>query len=117
MAYLLACAERFIQETHPTLNSPGVWAELRRNATFVIAHPNSWDGRQQSKLMQAATHGGLIDGSSKACERIIFVSEGEASLHHCLRTGMIPKVREAWPSASEMMFNWYVFDSYSRDLL
>ncbi|KAF7362767.1 hypothetical protein MVEN_00626400 [Mycena venus] len=54
---------------------------------FVIAHPNGWEGKQQSQMREAAVMAGLIP-ESDAGERLRFVTEGEASLHFCIQNGL-----------------------------
>ena len=93
MKYLLSCAESFIRDSHPTANTS--WRSLRKHAAFVIGHPNGWEGAQQEKLRQAAIIGGLVPDTPEGRTRIEFVSEGEASLHYCLRGGVVNKVYES----------------------
>lgn len=85
LAYLLSCAENFIQETHPAFSAQDVWEILRLTAKLVITHPDSWNFTQRSILTQAAVHAGIIGSSSIEREQIIFVPEGEADLYYCLR--------------------------------
>ncbi|KAM6497405.1 hypothetical protein JOM56_007878 [Amanita muscaria] len=59
------------------------WNSVGKNIYFVLSHPNGWEGKQQSQMRKAAIAAGLVD-ESEASERILFVSEGEASLHFCL---------------------------------
>jgi hypothetical protein len=54
------------------------------NIDFILSHPNGWEGQQQSEMRCAAINAGLVN-ASEALERISFVTEGEASLHFCLR--------------------------------
>lgn len=91
-SYLLGCTEGFIRDTHSI--DLMVWKELMRSAVFVLSHPNGWEGSQQSKLRRAAILGGLIPDSPEGRSRVKFVTEGEASLHHCLRGGLLQKVRK-----------------------
>ena len=92
LAYLMSCAEKFIRDTHPVVSAPESWNELRRTATFVLSHPNGWEGPHQSKLRQAAVMARLVPDTADGHSRIIFVSEGEASLHYCLRGGFVEGV-------------------------
>lgn len=87
LAYLMTCAEKFIRDTYPIVSTPESWSELRRTATFVLSHPNGWEGPHQSKLRQAVIMARFVPDSADSHSRIIFVSEGEASLHYCLRGG------------------------------
>ena len=90
MAYLLKCAESFIRDSHPTANT--AWRGLKNKASFIIGHPNGWEGAQQAKLRQAAILGGLVPDTAEGKARIAFVSEGEASLHYCMGGGAVNQV-------------------------
>ena len=90
MAYIMACTEKFIQETHPNIVSS--WPTLRQKAEFVITHPNGWQGTQQAKLRKSAIIGGLIPDTTEGKARVTFVSEGEASLHYCIGEGLVGRV-------------------------
>ena len=89
-AYLFKCTEQFIQDTHPTLKA--TWSEWVKGAVFIIAHPNGWEGQQQTGLRNAAILGGLVPDTAEGRGRVIFVSEGEASLHYCIKGGFVDKV-------------------------
>lgn len=93
MRYLFTCAEKFICETHPTVARS--WSDLKKTGsiTFVIAHPNGWEGAQQAKLRRSAVMGGLVPDTPDGRSRVSFVTEGEASLHFCIRGGFIDDVR------------------------
>ena len=92
MEYMMLCAELFIRDTHPVVSSDASWQELRRSAIFIISHPNGWEGPQQIKLRHCAVMSKLIPDSPEGRSRIHFVSEGEASLHYCLRGGFVDGV-------------------------
>lgn len=42
--------------------------------------------------MRAAVYAGLVDDTTSSSEQVVFVREGEASLHYCLRGETNPKV-------------------------
>ena len=88
--YLFTCASQFIQETHPYLRAS--WSDLCLSAKFILTHPNSWDGKQQDLMRKAAVKAGLVPDTPQGKSRIIFVAEGEASLHYCVRGGFIDDV-------------------------
>lgn len=90
LKYLMCCAEKFIKDAHPTVRN--AWPALRNNAAFVLAHPNSWGGVQQAKLRHAAIIAGLIPDSQEGRSRVHFVTEGEASLHYCVRGDFLDTV-------------------------
>ena len=89
--YLNSCAETFIKDSHLTVARS--WEELRKSVTYVIAHPNGWEGPQQTKLRRAAIGAGLVPDTQEGRTRVVFVSEGEASLHYCIKGGFIDDVR------------------------
>ncbi|KAJ6592474.1 hypothetical protein B0H19DRAFT_1245347 [Mycena capillaripes] len=86
LRYLFDCAKTFIEETHP--NGHALWVSLQHNIQFVMAHPNGWEGKQQSQMRDAAVVAGLIPNSDAGHERLRFVTEGEASLHFCIQNGL-----------------------------
>ncbi|KAF8885943.1 hypothetical protein BD779DRAFT_1441940 [Infundibulicybe gibba] len=85
MRYLHHCAKIYIQDTHP--GGIALWESLANNANFVLSHPNGWEGAQQVQMRRAAILGGLVSNED-AGARIRFVTEGEASLHFCVRNGL-----------------------------
>ena len=90
LAYLVSCVKSSLLDTRPTLRD--TVPELLDNATFIIAHPNGWEGVHQTKLRNAAIYAKLIPDTPEGRSRVIFVSEGEASLHFCLKGGHIENV-------------------------
>lgn len=87
LAYLFSCARRFITETH--LNGMSVWSSVEKRIDFVLSHPNGWEGSQQAKMRQAAVKAGLVPDTQTGRARIHFVTEGEASLHYCINSGLV----------------------------
>jgi len=57
---------------------------LESQAEIVLTHPNGWEGQQQALMRSAAIHGGLIPDTPIGHARVLFVTEGEASLHYCV---------------------------------
>ena len=86
LRYLYQCARNFIEETHA--NGADLWSSLEDRIEFVLSHPNGWEGAQQSKMRTAAVQAGLISGD-QSHSHLSFVTEGEASLHFCLQSGLI----------------------------
>ncbi|KAI8977711.1 hypothetical protein BD414DRAFT_538976 [Trametes punicea] len=86
MRYLFACTERYITQTHA--NGESLWSSVKDRFEFVLSHPNGWEGLQQGKMRQAALMAGLIPDTPGGHERVHFVTEGEASLHFCIRSGL-----------------------------
>ncbi|KAI0367126.1 hypothetical protein BV20DRAFT_1055106 [Pilatotrama ljubarskyi] len=84
--YLFACTQRYICETHA--NGESLWASVKDRIQFVLSHPNGWEGLQQGKMRQAAVMAGLVPDTPEGHARVHFVTEGEASLHFCIRSGL-----------------------------
>lgn len=51
-----------------------------------------WEGSQQAKLRRATIFGKLVPDTVEGKARVTFVSEGEASLHFCVREGLVIRV-------------------------
>lgn len=92
LGYLFACARKYIQESHA--GGKILWESLEDRIDFVLSHPNGWEGVQQTKMRGAAIHAGLIPDTESGRSRIHFVTEGEASLHFCLDSGLTSEVKE-----------------------
>ncbi|KAI0704710.1 hypothetical protein C8Q76DRAFT_820418 [Earliella scabrosa] len=90
LLYLLSCTRRFVAETHA--NGESLWASVQTRMEFVLSHPNGWGGPQQAKMRQAAVLAGLISDDALGHARITFVTEGEASLNFCIRSGLTADV-------------------------
>ncbi|RDX46327.1 hypothetical protein OH76DRAFT_1485574 [Lentinus brumalis] len=86
LSYLFSCARRFICETHGSGDT--LWQSVEHQMDFVLSHPNGWGGLQQGKMRQAAVLGGLVPDTAAGHDRVHFVTEGEASLHFCIQSGL-----------------------------
>lgn len=84
--YLYDCSKRYITETHA--NGDSLWKSVEKNIDFVFTHPNGWEGAQQALMRDAAVAAGLVVDDGEGRGRISFVSEGEASLHYCIKSGL-----------------------------
>jgi hypothetical protein len=82
LRYLYQCARTYIQETHTSGSE--LFSSLEGRAEIVLTHPNGWEGPQQALMRSAAIHGGLIPDTPAGHARVLFVTEGEASLHYCI---------------------------------
>ncbi|KAI0738318.1 hypothetical protein C8Q80DRAFT_1275832 [Daedaleopsis nitida] len=87
LKYMFSCARTYISENHA--NGEALWLEVQDAVEFVLTHPNGWEGLQQSKMRDAAILAGLIPDTDAGRARVRFVSEGEASLHFCVQSGLI----------------------------
>ena len=87
LAYLVSCVKSSLPDNHPTLRD--TVPELLDSATSIIAHPNGWEGVHQTKLRNAAIYTELIPATPEGRSRVMFVSEGEASLHFCIHDGIV----------------------------
>ncbi|KAJ2917710.1 hypothetical protein MD484_g2727, partial [Candolleomyces efflorescens] len=84
MKYLHQCAKIYISDTHGNM----LWRSLENEIVYVLTHPNGWEGRQQATMRQAAILAGFIPDTVEGRSRVLFVTEGEASLHFCLTNGL-----------------------------
>ncbi|KAG6330080.1 hypothetical protein ID866_9008, partial [Astraeus odoratus] len=88
--YLFRCTRSFIIDTHA--NGEALWRAVDHAIEFVLSHPNGWEGAQQTKMRRAAVYGGLVPDTDEGRSRIRFVTEGEASLHACVQSGLAADV-------------------------
>ena len=83
LRYLHQCAWTFIEETHA--NGVELCHSLKE---FVLTYPNGWEGAQQSVMRTAAVQAGLIPDNEDGHSHLSFLTEGEASLHFCVQSGL-----------------------------
>jgi len=81
MKYLYDHAKSFFISS--SVDGQRIWNKLGNNAVIVLATPNSWDVVEQGFLKEAAIAAGLFPGTFSQ-SRLLFVTEGEASVHHVL---------------------------------
>ncbi|KAI0318140.1 hypothetical protein OF83DRAFT_1171352 [Amylostereum chailletii] len=89
-AYLYERARAFITETHASGDL--MWKSLENDIDVVLSHPNGWEGPQQATMRKAAVKAGLVPDTRDGHDRIKFVSEGEASFHFCVTSGLLADV-------------------------
>jgi len=94
LRYLLHCAASYIQDTYP--NGPTIWTTLKDDVHFVLSHPNGWEGKEQSQMRLAAVKAGLVPDTPSGHSRLVFVTEGEASLHFTIESGALSQTMEVW---------------------
>ncbi|KIO22622.1 hypothetical protein M407DRAFT_79043 [Tulasnella calospora MUT 4182] len=82
LKYMYDCVRDHIINTH--VNGNRLWSSLHGKAHFVLSHPNGWGSYQQGRMREAAIRGGLVPNTPEGCERVEFVTEGEASFHWCI---------------------------------
>ncbi|KAJ3815434.1 hypothetical protein F5876DRAFT_85802 [Lentinula aff. lateritia] len=87
LRYLFLCCRTFIEETLLP-DGKSFWESVKDRIVFVLSHPNGWEGRQQSSMRRAVVLAGLAPDSPEGQNRILFVTEGEASLHFCINNGL-----------------------------
>lgn len=90
LGYLYTCTKSFITDTHA--NGSALWASVEHDIQFVLSHPNGWEGPQQTRMRKAAVYGRLVPDTDEGRARIRFVTEGEASLHACVLSGLAADV-------------------------
>ncbi|KAI0086044.1 hypothetical protein BDY19DRAFT_376420 [Irpex rosettiformis] len=98
LKYLFDCTHQYITETHP--NGSSLWSSVADQIEVVLSHPNGWEGAQQSQMRRAAIKAGIVPNTPVGHQRVHFVTEGEASLHYCLDSGL---ATEAVKSGSSVM--------------
>ncbi|KAG6807676.1 hypothetical protein H0H93_001245, partial [Arthromyces matolae] len=86
LRYLYNCARSYIRETHA--NGARLWESFDDRIEFVLTHPNGWEGAQQALMRKAAIIAGLVPDTLAGRSRVRFVTEGEASLHFCIQSGL-----------------------------
>jgi len=109
LAYLHTCTRSFITDTHA--NGASLWTSVEADIQLVLSHPNGWEGPQQTRMRNAAVYGKLVPDTDAGRARIRFVTEGEASLHACVLSGLAADVLSVWTSylAGSWMFISYRF--------
>jgi len=95
LGYLMDCTEKYIKDSNITVTD-GVWSTLCHDLILVLAHPNGWAGAQQQQMRRSVALAGIIPATSSGHDRIFFVTEGEASLHYCVRGTVIDGTREGF---------------------
>ena len=65
-----------------------LWESFGDEIYFVLTHPNGYEGPQQTIMRSAAVRGGLVPDDAAAEKRVSLVTEGEASLHYCIQSGL-----------------------------
>ncbi|KAF9047815.1 hypothetical protein BJ165DRAFT_1344346 [Panaeolus papilionaceus] len=86
LRYLHKCARTYIEERHP--KGSDLWKALEPTAEYVLTHPNGWEGGQQNLMRRAAINAELITDDTEGRSRLSFLTEGEASLHFCVQSGL-----------------------------
>ncbi|KAG2073742.1 hypothetical protein BDR04DRAFT_1127075 [Suillus decipiens] len=86
MHYLHQCATKYIEESQA--NGADMLRSVEHTTEFVLSHPNGWEGPQQTQIRNAAIMAGLVPDTPEGRSRIHLVTEGEASLHYCLGSGL-----------------------------
>lgn len=84
LKYLNDCAKQWIKETHPGIGT-SIWEGPEIH--YILSHPNGWEGPQQAVMKQAANKAGLVTPEGR--NKITFITEGEASLNHCIEKGLM----------------------------
>ncbi|KDR67667.1 hypothetical protein GALMADRAFT_257920 [Galerina marginata CBS 339.88] len=86
LRYMQRCAKDYIIDAHGS----ELWTSVEKDRIdYVLSHPNGWEGKQQSTMREAAIQACLISDSTDDHERIVFITEGEASLHFAAHDGVL----------------------------
>ncbi|TFK20835.1 hypothetical protein FA15DRAFT_707737 [Coprinopsis marcescibilis] len=86
LRYLFVCTKTYITETHASGET--IWDSLIGNIDLVLTHPNGWEGSQQMQMRKAAVQAGIFSSTEEGSQRLLFATEGEASLHYCIQSGL-----------------------------
>lgn len=86
LEYLFQCSRTYIEEVHAM--GDNWWGSMEDTIEFVLSHPNGWEGAQQEQMRRAAVLAGLVPNNEAGHARVSFVTEGEASLHFCIQSGL-----------------------------
>lgn len=92
LRYLRDCAVSYIRDSHP--NGHDLLASVKDAIHFVLSHPNEWEGKEQSLMRKAAVKAGLVPGDPSGQSRLLFVTEGEASLHFAIENCVLSQAME-----------------------
>lgn len=65
-----------------------MWDSFGDDIDFVLTHPNGYEGPQQRLMREAVVLAGLVHDAEDADARVRLVTEGEASLHYCIQSGL-----------------------------
>ena len=87
LRYLMECTVTYIQDTHP--NGVELYDSLKGDTSFVLSHPNGWEGSEQSEMRRAAVLAGRVPDTPAGHARLSFVTEGEASLHFAIENNVL----------------------------
>lgn len=85
LKHLNQCARTYIEETHVD----GASMLTSGKIEYILSHPNSWEGAQQTLMRRAAVQAGLIVDTPEGHSRISFITEGEACLNFCIDKGLM----------------------------
>jgi len=86
MHYLHQCAKKYFEEANA--GGKDMLRSVEHTTEFVLSHPNGWEGPQQAQIRNAAIMAGLVPDTPEGRMRLHLVTEGEASLHYCLGSGL-----------------------------
>ena len=86
LRYIFACTKTYIEQSHS--NGAAILESVEGQTHFVLTHPNGYEGFQQALMREAAVLAGLVPDEEAAESRISLVTEGEASLHYCIQSGL-----------------------------
>lgn len=103
MKYLLDCAESYIRDSHALGGS--IWDSVKADVIFILSHPNGWGGAEQVTMRKAAVKAKLIPDTLEGHERVLFVTEGEASFNFCVNNGISGDTMKVGMSTTSDLLN------------
>lgn len=102
MRYLINHTKSFFVE-RTVGDGAQIWNQLYPSAVFVLPHPNGWYLKEQATLRRAAIQAGLVTESDSQ-DRVVFVTEAEASIHFCLHKADLNRTLKVCCGAPRFVF-------------
>ncbi|KII84791.1 hypothetical protein PLICRDRAFT_146294 [Plicaturopsis crispa FD-325 SS-3] len=85
LGYVKQEIKKFIEDSYG--DGHAIWKTLYPHMAVILTTPNGWEGRQQTRMREAAVRAELVDASGK--QRIKFVTEAEAAVLYAADSGSI----------------------------
>lgn len=107
LGYVKQEIKKFIEDSYG--DGHAIWTTLYPHMAVILTTPNGWEGRQQTRMREAAVRAELVDASGK--QRIKFVTEAEVRVHLRTITGIIdsfPQAAVLYAADSGSINNWLV---------
>lgn len=87
LRFLNQCAIDYI--INASAQGKNIVDNVKDDTYFILSHPNGWEGQEQQRMREAAIKAGLVPETQAGHARLVFVTEGEASLHFAIENDML----------------------------